>query len=99
MPAAVDDVAVTLDIAEPVREHEVELPSGTNELPLSEGIEHQRRDRNGALTGYRLGPTDLVVPSGTLPHMNCLGLEINLLPAKPAQLGGAEATEDRREKQ
>jgi hypothetical protein len=60
MPTAVDDVAMPLDITVPVREREVELPPGTNKLPLTQGIEDQRRDGNAAASASFLRPNVLI---------------------------------------
>src|ERR1700738_1374028 len=92
--AAVDDVAVVLDIPKAVREHQILLALWTCKLPFTQSIKRQRRQRDRSLAGFGLWLSDLVVAVGPLMHPEFTLFEINIGPAQPANFGSAQPGED-----
>ena len=99
MQAAVDDVGEVLDVAGAVREDEIKLALRAGEPLLPQRVHHHRRQRHGALAGFRLGRADGVKTIGALADVQIAALEIDILPAQAAQFGRAQAGEDRRQQQ
>ena len=74
-------------------------PFGTRQLMRAQCRHHHRRQRDGALAGFRLGLSDRVEAVGALPHMQFAALEVDIRPAQAAQFGRAQAGEDRGQEQ
>ena len=66
---------------------------------LAQHVHHHRRQRHGALACFRLEAADGVEVVGALAHVELAALQIDVDPAQPAQLGCAQAGEDRGQQQ
>ena len=62
---------------------------------LAQGIHHHRRQRYGSLSRLRFRASDLAEAVSALAHMQFAALEVDVVPAQPAQFGGTQAGEDR----
>src|SRR5262245_41969661 len=84
------DGARVLDVTFPVGGDEVEMSLGTGEAVLAQGIYHHRGQGHGALTGFRLEPTDGTEAVRALAHIDLAALQIDIGPAQAAKLRRAQ---------
>ena len=58
----------------------------TGEPKFAQDVHQHRRQRHGALAGFRLGPSDGVEGIGALTHVQLTDFQVDVFPAQAAQL-------------
>src|SRR5262249_35166272 len=91
---AVDDIGMALDAALSVRKNQVDIAFRAGELPLAQGADDGRRQRNRSLPGCTLRLSYGVETIGALADANFRLLQVDIGPAQTAQFRGAHSGED-----